>query len=63
MDNYVEITLEAFKVLVNQDAKCLNVDNFEHANVMHYFEHGIKLKQVDNFLSCVSQYYIEDINA
>ena len=37
--------------------------NKELYNRFIYNVKGVRLQQIDNFLSCVSQYYIEDINA
>jgi hypothetical protein len=62
MDKWAEITKEAFRALVSSVSKTINVENFESANIYHYLEKGIRLKQVDIFSLEISKYYIEDIN-
>jgi len=61
---YTEITKEVFKRLIAIDTKCDKVENREHCVKYHYTSpYGVQLLQIDNFLSCTSQYYIQDINA
>ena len=60
---YSEITKELFKSIVSNDEKSINAIQLEHAYKTMYFVHGVLLLQVDNYLSCVTQYYIQDINA
>lgn len=61
---YVEISKEAFKRLITIDTKCNNVESKELCVKYHYASpYGVQLLQIDNFLSCSSQYYIQDINA
>ena len=61
---HIEITKEAFKRLIDIDTKCDRVENSELCVKYHYTSpYGVQLLQIDNFLSCTSQYYIQDINA
>lgn len=61
---YAEITKEAFKRLMDNDTKCNEVENKELCVKYHYISpYGIMLLQIDNFLSCTSQYYVQDINS
>lgn len=60
---YSEITKELFKSIVSVDEKSINTVQLEHAYKTMYFVHGVLLLQVENYLSCVTQYYIQDINA
>lgn len=60
---YSEITKELFKSIVSNDEKAINTIQLEHAYKTMYFVHGVLLMQVDNYLSCVTQYCIQDINA
>ena len=59
---YSEITKELFKAIV-ADEKSINIVHLLTASKTMYFVHGVLLMQVDNYLSCVTQYYIQDINA
>ena len=60
---YSEITKELFKAIVSNDEKSINAIQLSNAYKTMYFVHGVLLMQVDNYLSCVTQYYIQDINA
>ena len=60
---YSEITKELFKSIVSNDEKSINTIQLEHAYKTMYFVHGVLLLQVENYLSCVTQYYTQDINA
>ena len=60
---YIEITKEAFKQLVPRDLPCVSVKHGELARRMYYYDHGVKLQTVENFVSGTMQYYIQDINA
>ena len=60
---YSEITAEAFGALVSIDTKCDKIETLEHATKRYYRSKGVILLAIDNFLSCVTQYYIRDINA
>lgn len=60
---YSEITEELFKAIVLDDEKSINTVQLSNAYKTMYFVHGVLLMQVDNYLSCITQYYIQDINA
>lgn len=60
---YSEITKELFKAIVSDDVKSINTVQLSNAYKTMYFVHGVLLMQVDNYLSCITQYYIQDINA
>lgn len=60
---YSEITKELFKAIVSDDEKSINTIQLSKAYKTMYFVHGVLLMQVDNYLSCITQYYIQDINA
>lgn len=60
---YSEITKELFKSIVSNDEKAINTVHLLNASKTMYFVHGVLLMQVENYLSCVTQYYIQDINA
>lgn len=59
---YAEITKEAFNALGANHTEVSMTEQLEHAFKIHYRVLGVKLLQIDNYLSNVSQYYIEDIN-
>ena len=60
---YSEITRELFNAIVSNDEKSINTIQLSNAYKTMYFVHGVLLMQVDNYLSCITQYYIQDINA
>ncbi len=60
---YIEITKESFKQLVPDDLPCASVKQGELARRTYYYNHGVKLQTVENFVSGTMQYYIQDINA
>lgn len=60
---YSEITKELFKAIVANDEKSINTVQLPNAYKTMYFVHGVLLMQVDSYLSCITQYYIQDINA
>lgn len=60
---YSEITKELFKSIVSDDEKSINTVHLANACKTMFFVHGVLIMQVDNYLSCVTQYYIQDINA
>ena len=60
---YSEITKKLLKAIVTDDEKSINTVHLLNASKTMYFVHGVLLMQVDNSLSCVTQYYIQDINA
>ncbi len=61
--NYAEITKQAFDLLVTSDTPTTEVETLEHGRKYHYYEHGVVLLAIDNFLTVTTQYYIQDINA
>ena len=62
--NYNEITKEAFTKLVDIYNTPVSLgEELEHARKTHFSIHGVKLLMIDNYLSNVTQYYIQDINA
>lgn len=63
MSEYAEVTRELFNKVVTPEVKCSSVQNLEHASKAYFVVDGVVLLKVDNYLSCVSQYYIRDINA
>ena len=60
---YSEITKELFNIIISNDEKSINTVHLQNAYKTMYFVHGVLLLQVENYLSCVTQYYIQDINA
>ena len=63
MNTYIEITKEAFEVLLG-DQKQVPIVSVGNAEVGYYIAHGVMLKSITNFYSHeITQYYIQDINA
>jgi len=60
---YAEITKGAFKKIVVDTAKAHHIEELEHARKVFYWEQGIELMEIENYLSSVNQYYILDINS
>lgn len=60
---YVEITRNVFNMIVSIDDKCSKVVNSEHSSKAYFIVDNVTLLKIDNYLSCTSQYYIQDINA
>ena len=60
---YSEITESLFKSIVTSETKCINTTQLENAFKTMFFVHGVLLLKVENYLSCATQYYIQDINA
>ena len=60
---YIEITEALFKSIVTKETKCINAIQLDHAFKTMFFVHGVLLMKVESYLSCVTQYYIQDINA
>ena len=60
---YAEITRNVFNMIVSIDDKAYM--SFKDTNTLHtyYIVDNVQLLKVDNYLSCTSQYYIQDINA
>ena len=61
----IEITKEAFNALlgINKSEACKEIETTEPARFIRYHAKGVNLQSVENFVSCVTQYYITDINA
>jgi hypothetical protein len=60
----VEITRNAFYLLRGNDEKSWrDYGNNEHAEWTVYINEGVRLLALCNFLSGVTQYYVQDINA
>jgi hypothetical protein len=60
----IEITKEAFfKLVGNDEISWRNYKKTELAEVSYYFNFGVQLQTVTNFISGVTQYYVKDINA
>ena len=62
---YAEITKNTFQKLLNaRDIKHdAYADDAELARTFIYFNDEIHLTKIINYVSCVTQYYIRDINA
>jgi len=61
---YAEITKEAFNELVDIYNTPVSLgEDLEHARKTYWHIHGVKLLMIDNYISNVTQYYIEDINS
>ena len=64
MNTWAEITKEAFIVLVgNDEDSWADYKQTELSESSFYYNHGIRLQALCNFVSNVTQYYVEDINA
>ena len=62
--NSIEITQEAFELLKGNDEKSWrDFQNNEHAEWTIYVGSGHRLMGLYNFVSNVTQYYMQDINA
>ena len=63
---YAEITKQTFYKVIDEDIslKSHNVEREERAE-KHYYNIGddIVLLTIFNYVSCITQYYIRDINA
>lgn len=60
---FVEITKEAAKALISQEDKPVKVDRTQVSYTSDFVVHGVRVRYVNNFVSCVEQYFIQDINA
>ena len=60
---YIEITKEAFDALVPQDLPVASVKAGSLYRRVFYISNGVKLQMLENYPSCIRQYYIQDINA
>ena len=63
MEHSVEISKRVFNKLVSINHVAERVENTELTRKTYYNVLDVNLIQVENFVSCVSQYYIQDINA
>jgi hypothetical protein len=64
MNTWTEITREAFLLLVgNDEDSWRDYTRAELSESSFYFNHGVNLQALTNFISNVTQYYVEDINA
>jgi hypothetical protein len=66
MNTFIEVTKEAFEVLLGDQEPITCIDTFESTVSDHYYykAHGVILKTVTNYSSkLITQYYIQDINA
>jgi hypothetical protein len=64
MENSIEITKEAAWLLIGNDEKSWkDYKNHELYEVSEYAAYGLRIQAVFNYLSNVTQYYIQDINA
>ena len=64
MKTTVEITKAAFNLLQSTDTKIISSITEEHYRENRWIaECGVVLIEVENFLSCCAQYYVQDINA
>ena len=63
MKHSIEITEQVFKQLVTGGEVISEVENTELATLTYYNVLGVNLLQINNFVSCVTQYYMQDINA
>ena len=63
-DKYSEITKKTFYTLLDENIKCSHVKEEEHARKLYYdIDDDTVLLSINSFVSCVTQYYIRDINA
>lgn len=60
---YSEITKAVFDKVVTLDIKTNKVEYLEHASKAYYFVDGVQFLEIDNYLTCTTQYYVRDINA
>lgn len=64
MKHTIEITKEAFLAIVGTGVHTQReVETQEHAEFVRYEAMGVWLVAVTNFVSGVTQYYVQDINA
>ena len=59
----VEITQEAFDVLIGDDYTVKRTEEMELAIKWFYVRHGVLLIVVHNYIGAITQYFIQDINA
>ena len=58
----VEITKEAFNVLIGDDRRAQKTEALGLATRYHFERHGVVLIEVSNFITPITQYFIQDIN-
>jgi hypothetical protein len=64
MTHSVEITKEAAFALIGNDEKTWNdYQQNELSETSFYLAHGVRIAVIHNYLSNVTQYYIQDVNA
>ena len=64
MNYSVEITKEAAFALIGNDEKTWNdYQQNELSETSFYLAHGVRIAAIHNYLSNVTQYYIQDVNA
>ena len=64
MKHSIEITKEAAVLLIGNDEKSWrDYKNTELCEFSEYSAHGVKIRAVFNYLSNVTQFYVQDINA
>jgi hypothetical protein len=64
MENAIEITKEAAWALIGNDEKSWHdYKKSELYEFTEYRAHGVRIRAVCNFLTGVTQYYVQDINA
>ncbi len=64
MNHSVEITKEAAFALIGNDENTWNdYQQNELSETSFYLAHGVRIAAIHNYLSNVTQYFIQDINA
>ena len=64
MNHSVEITKEAAFALIGNDEKTWqDYHQSELSESSFYLSHGVRIAAIHNYLSNVTQYYIQDVNA
>jgi hypothetical protein len=64
MEHSIEITKEAaWKLIGNDEKTWTGYKQGEHSETSFYIAHGVKIATVYSYLSDVTQYFIQDINA
>ena len=62
-DKYSEITKNTFYKLLDENVECSHVKEEELARKHYYNTGDTVLLSINNYVSCITQYYIRDINA
>jgi hypothetical protein len=64
MEHSVEITKEAaWQIIGNDEEGWRDYKQGEHSETSFYTAHGVRIAAVYSYLSDVTQYFIQDINA